>query len=65
MNKESSQERSIMPPPIRSNDITVARDPFSKQMWKEDDEKFMGEDYEPIFLGTSEDPSHIDLCHDL
>lgn len=43
------EARLNIKPPIRTNEITTAREPISKKMWKEDNEEFMGEDYEPIF----------------
>jgi hypothetical protein len=55
MNTEKAgEERISMPPPIRSNDITSAYEPISKEMWKKDNEEFMGEDYEPIFTNETE-----------
>ena len=49
MNNESiGQERPHMRPPINANDIT-ASGIYDSAYWKIDDEKFMGEDYEPIF----------------
>jgi hypothetical protein len=36
-------------PPIRINDIDSAWSDSKRKLWMEDEENFMGEDYEPEF----------------
>lgn len=45
----TGEARSQIKPPIRTNEITSAQESISKEMWKKDEEEFMGDDYEPIF----------------